>query len=408
MRIVYLHRLHLNGSGQTIQVLRDYHALARRGHDVHLLYRATRPLAREDLPPLLARYGLPPLVNFNLHWIAEGARGRARAAGMAGQLARAAGQPVVFVARTLEHAAQALNLRRDGGIVLLELHETAIPHMVYAEQGRRWRSWWSRLRERRVLGAVDGIICTVGSQAALLDQLFPEHAPHSVLPNGVDLGAFSGLAPKPPRTASQPFRLRYAGQFTAWKNTDILFAALRALPDSVTLELAGGAAGAEAETRAMLEASAARHGVAHRLRYAGFLAPRDVPAFLRAADALALPLGNNVQSRYFTSPMKLFEYAASGVPMVVTRQPTTESLVEDGKQALLVAPESPSALATAVEALLHDPALGARLADTARAWVGQYAYDERARRYEEFMARRIAASRSSGGRSRVEHEATGG
>jgi len=83
--------------------------------------------------------------------------------------------------------------------------------------------------------------------------------------------------------------------------------------------------------------------------------------------------------------MKLFEYAASGVPMVVARQPTTLSLVRDGEQALLVSPDSAQELADAVDRLMASPELAARLAARAREWVRQYAYEERARRYQEFL-----------------------
>ncbi len=41
---IYLHRLHFpSESGQTIQVLRHYHALAVRGETVHIYYRARSP-----------------------------------------------------------------------------------------------------------------------------------------------------------------------------------------------------------------------------------------------------------------------------------------------------------------------------------------------------------------------------
>jgi len=83
--------------------------------------------------------------------------------------------------------------------------------------------------------------------------------------------------------------------------------------------------------------------------------------------------------------MKLFEYAGSGVPMVVTRQPTTESLVEEDVHALMAAPGSAGDLAAAIGRLLADPALGSRLAARAREWVAQYSCAERARRYEQFL-----------------------
>jgi glycosyltransferase involved in cell wall biosynthesis len=387
-RIIYLHRLEFTGSGQTLQVLRDYASLLRHGHEVHLFYRAGRPLSGAELDDAVARHGLSPQAGLQFHCIPEGWGGKRRLAQAADALMGASDVPVVLVTRTMDHARLALALRLRTHPrpvrVIIELHEGAFPHMVYQERDRRARAWFSRRGERYVLRQVDGIVATVGSQVTLLDEIFPEHARVTVLPNGVDLPAFtteSGAG----RTADGRFHLRYAGQFLAWKNTDILIEALKYLPAPVVLDLAGGKPGAEAQAREAIAVVARRHGVEPRVRYAGFLSPQDVPSFLTQADALLLPLGNNVQSRYFTSPMKLFEYAASGVPMIVARQPTTMSLVRDGEQALLVSPDSAQELAGAVQRLMASPELAAALAARARAWVRRYSYEERARRYQDFL-----------------------
>jgi glycosyltransferase involved in cell wall biosynthesis len=388
-RIIYLHRLEFTGSGQTLQVLRDYASLMRHGHEVHLFYRAGRALSGAELDDAVARHGLSPRTGLQFHCIPEGWGGKRRLYRAADALMGASDVPVVLVTRTMDHARLALALRLrthpNPVRVIIELHEGAFPHMVYQERNRRARAWFSRRSERYVLRQVDGIVATVGSQIALLDEIFPEHARATVLPNGVDLPAFAG-APGAGKSANGRFHLRYAGQFLAWKNTDILIEALKYLPAPVVLDLAGGKPGAEEQAREAIAAVARRHGVEPRVRYAGFLSPKDVPAFLMQADALLLPLGSNVQSRYFTSPMKLFEYAASGVPMIVARQPTTLSLVRDGEQALLVSPDSAQELADAVKQLMASPGLAAGLAARAREWVRQYSYEERARRYQEFLA----------------------
>lgn len=382
--IFYFHRLAFpSESGQTIQVVRDYGALAELGHMVHLFYRATDALAPAAADRALHRYGVTATDRVHLHHVREGIGGGARLRSAATALVASVRGPVVFATRTLDHAAAALKLQRlfsPRARVVLELHETAIPHMVFREQGRRVRAWISERVERRVFGAVDGIVSTVGSQLALLDQQFPRHAPAVVLPNGV-----MPDAPARERIPNGTVRLRYAGQLGGWKNTDVMIEALSCLPDKVILEIAGGKAGREEETRRQLELVAARSGVAGRVRYVGVLEPDSVPSFLAKADVLLLPLGENVQSRYFTSPMKLFEYAASGVPMVVTRQPTTESLITDGVQALMVAPNSARDLANGIVRLIAEPALARRLAATAAAWVREYAYPQRARRYEAFL-----------------------
>jgi glycosyltransferase involved in cell wall biosynthesis len=387
-RIIYLHRLEFTGSGQTLQVLRDYDSLLRHGHEVHLFYRAPREMSGAELGDAVARHGLSPQTGLQFHCVPEGWSGKRRLYRAADTLIGTSDFPVVLVTRTMDHARMALALRLRTHPhpvrVIIELHEGAFPHMVYRERGRRVRAWFSRRSERHVLSRVDGIIATVGSQITLLDEIFPEHTRATVLPNGVDLPAFTA-EPGAGKTADGHFHLRYAGQFLAWKNTDILIEALKYLPASVVLDLAGGKPGAEEQTRQAIGAVARRHGVEPRIRYAGFLSPKDVPAFLTQADALLLPLGNNVQSRYFTSPMKLFEYAASGVPMVVARQPTTLSLVRDGEQALLVSPDSAQELADAVNRLMTSPELAARLAARAREWVRQYSHEERARRYQDYL-----------------------
>ena len=387
-RIIYLHRLEFTGSGQTIQVLRDYHSLARLGYEVHVFYRAPRALSDTELAEAATRHGLTAGTPLKFHCISEGFGGKRRLFRAADSLMEKSDLPVVIAVRTMDHARLALALRlrtqRQPARVIIELHEGAFPHMVYRERGRHVRAWFSRRSERHVLREVDGIVATVGSQEALLKEIFPAHARVSVLPNGVDLPAFEN-ASSATTTGDGRFHLRYAGQFLAWKNTDIMIEAIQHLPPSAILELAGGKPGAEEQTRRAIEAVARRHGVEQRVHYVGFLSPKDVPAFLMQANALLLPLGNNVQSRYFTSPMKLFEYAASGVPMVVARQPTTLSLVRDNEEVLMVGPDSAREMADAVNRLMTAPALAARLAARAREWVRQYSYEERARRYQDFF-----------------------
>lgn len=57
---------------------------------------------------------------------------------------------------------------------------------------------------------------------------------------------------------------------------------------------------------------------------------------------------------------------ASGVPVVATRLSGIPELVEDGVTGLLVEPHDPERLAAALERLLADDELAARLAGAAR------------------------------------------
>jgi len=81
-----------------------------------------------------------------------------------------------------------------------------------------------------------------------------------------------------------------------------------------------------------------------------------VPAYLDACDVLASPhvdLGGGVE--FFGSPTKLFEYMASGKPIVASRLGQIGDVLADGESALLVGPGDVRELANALEVLLEDP-----------------------------------------------------
>ena len=99
------------------------------------------------------------------------------------------------------------------------------------------------------------------------------------------------------------------------------------------------------------------------------LTPRstdEVAAALGAARAFALPSIRLPSGRMEGIPVALMEAMASGVPVVATRLSGIPELVEDGVTGLLVEPHDPEGLAAALERLLADDELAARLASAAR------------------------------------------
>jgi glycosyltransferase involved in cell wall biosynthesis len=116
--------------------------------------------------------------------------------------------------------------------------------------------------------------------------------------------------------------------------------------------------------------------------HVSFLGVReDVPPLMAAADLFVFP------SLWEGQGNALLEAMAIGAPIVATDIPSTRETVTDGEHALLVPPGDAAALAAAVNRLLADPALAARLADAARLRARDYDIERTTRDLEAVYAR---------------------
>jgi glycosyltransferase involved in cell wall biosynthesis len=181
--------------------------------------------------------------------------------------------------------------------------------------------------------------------------------------------------PSPPTDG--PARLIYVGQLYPWKGVDLLLRALADVP-GVELTIVGGLP--HDPERVRLERLAVVQGVADRCIFAGPQPYRFVPRLLASADIALLPLAEGLVARCFTSPLKLFDYLAAGLPIVAVDFPTIREVLRDGENGLLVAPNDHAAMAAAIKRLLADPELAGSLATQARRDAAEYTWDKRAER----------------------------
>ncbi len=93
---------------------------------------------------------------------------------------------------------------------------------------------------------------------------------------------------------------------------------------------------------------------------------QDIPSLLRRAGLFVL------SSLTEGISMTLLEAMAVGLPVVATRVGGNPEVVVDGQTGLLVPPESPAELASAMLRLLHDPEGGHRMGRAGRLWVEQH------------------------------------
>jgi glycosyltransferase involved in cell wall biosynthesis len=248
---------------------------------------------------------------------------------------------------------------------------------------------------RKVMGMVAGAVVITGQLAHLFEQLGVLADRLLVAPDGVNLARFDGL---PGRAGCREalglphdaFLVGYVGRLHTLgmgKGLDTLVEALAQLRDAprpARLCLVGG----PDEAAEAVRQHAVEIGLQDAVLTFGQVHPDAVPRYLRAFDVCAMPFPWTTHFAYYASPMKLFEYMASGTPIVATDLPSTAEIVRDGESALLVPPDDADALAGALRRLRDDPALGERLTARARSEVAGYTWEARARRILHFARER--------------------
>lgn len=164
----------------------------------------------------------------------------------------------------------------------------------------------------------------------------------------------------------------YTGHLYSWKGVDTLAEAARALPE-VAVYFVGG-------TESDRFAFAQKHGATPNIHIVGHRPHAEMPLWQRAADVLVLPnTAKEEISAQYTSPMKLFEYMASGTPIVASDIPSIQDVVADSEVSFVTA-DNPLQLARMIEEVLTRGDDGR--ASRARQKVAEHTWQKRAQRIE--------------------------
>ncbi|MCC6613616.1 MAG: glycosyltransferase family 4 protein [Anaerolineae bacterium] len=206
----------------------------------------------------------------------------------------------------------------------------------------------------------------------------------TALPESFDAGEWRARA----RAAQGDFLIAHFGLINRSKGLDVLLRALATLRgDGVPARLliVGGTSGDNdptnldyaKEIEALIESLELRPYI----HQTGYLDERDVGAYLRAADAVALPFHDGASYRR-GSLMAALRYAC---PIVTTTPAVAIPAFVDGDNLLCVAPEDASALAAALRRLHDDPELRHKLSQGAAALAPTFDWAQIAREHVDFF-----------------------
>jgi glycosyltransferase involved in cell wall biosynthesis len=300
--------------------------------------------------------------------------------------------PLLDYSFTLAVMHAIVRRRREAGeAVLYARAERLLPWLlrlkrllglrVYFELHNGYSQSWAR----RLLGC-DGVVATThGLREQVVRAGVPRErclvAPNAVEQSRVDLQLERADARRQLGLPIDRAIVCYTGQLFPWKGASTLVESAAWLPEAHFLIVGG-----RPRDVMGLRQLAASRGLAN-VWAVGQVAPARVPLYQAAADVLVLPnaIGETVWTEY-TSPLKLFEYLASGRPIVASDLPSLREVLVDGRNAVLVRPSDPAALAAGIERVLASPALAQTLAEAGRREVADATWDQRARAVLEFLA----------------------
>ena len=265
-------------------------------------------------------------------------------------------------------------------------------------------SGWRRLLQARLLASQH--IITVVISKRLIECLTRHHgfvpvrtlvlhdaAPAGIVPLPLDQRRARLIGIVPQAYGAWRQVCGYFGHLYAGRGVEVIEAMADARPDVLFLVFGGNESDMTASRRANARCN---------LHYMGHVPHPVAQEAMRSMDVLLMPYQKSVSigvagqdTAQWMSPMKMFEYMASGVPLVSSDLPVLREVLEEGRNALLVAPGDPRAWVAAVDRLAFDPDFAAYLGANAHVDYQQlYTWAARARQLLE-AAKELQFARSS-------------
>jgi glycosyltransferase involved in cell wall biosynthesis len=372
--------------GGSVHVTAVAEGLAELGHDVHVL---VSPGNRGEIPSGKAKWFAlpPPLGNRRLRLL------RAREVASRARQFR----PDVVIERYYNFGGEGMLAAKNvGALAVLEVNAPVVDHpgslkgivdrALICEPMRRWRDWQCRHAD---------VIVTPSAK------IIPAYVPASKILRtewGADTERF-----RPGATGRIPFTRNdgdvvavFSGAFRAWHGAIHLVEAIRRLRARGRRDVRAVFVGDGPELPRVRAAAAGLDGIT----LIGAVPHEDVPAILAAADIGVAPFDvashPSLAHEFHWSPLKIFEYMASGLPVVAPRIARLADIVSHGNEGLLYDAANPEALADALESLAS-PAVRQPLGAAARAHaVSEFSWSSHCRRLEDAIqdARRRPACAS--------------
>jgi glycosyltransferase involved in cell wall biosynthesis len=342
-------------TGGSVHVLEVARGLAGRGHEVHAVVHREAGAPAEEKRDGVSWHRISWRPGHRLF------RFRARAA--VERLIHAV-KPQALMERYYNFGGEGIFAAEKAGVPsLLEVNSPAVDHPGSVKAALDAATLFRPLRRRR-----ERLCRSATALVSPLVEIVPEFArPKTVKVSwGANVDAFHPSRRRAELRAalgvpSGAVAVLFSGSFRPWHGVHVLEAAARRLAprDALYFLFAGGPGAAE--------------GAGYRGRRLGSLPYERMPELVASADVGTAPYDTRrlrqLRLGFYWSPLKIFEYMASGLPTVTIPQPPLDEIVREEQEGLHFREGDDADLARVLERLAGDEALRARLGTQARARV---------------------------------------
>ncbi len=247
---------------------------------------------------------------------------------------------------------------------------------IYTEYHSVYRH---RRFSNRFFRNLDGVISITEILKQDLIETYPL-APEKcfVAPDGVDLERYRGVntdeARKRVGIPQNEFTVMYTGHLYPRKGGQVLIKAASDIDGEIYI--VGG-------YKEDINRIKSNYTIPENVHFTGFVDPSEIPYYQYSADILVAPYTSDALRHI--SPLKLFEYMATGTPIVASNFPVLKEVLSDRKNSLLVELDNSNALRNAINELRTNPELAKSIAEQAQKDVEQYSWQARAERILQFI-----------------------
>lgn len=283
---------------------------------------------------------------------------------------------------------KSLRLKVDEGSVAI----TRNPELVATLKAKglevffdahRWPESKNQLY-RLMLRDADGIICNSRGTA----NEFKINGFRNIISaaNGVDLVSYnikasSSALKKELVLPPSSFVAMYVGHLYSWKGVDVVLASAELMRnEDIYFVLVGGT---EKDISAYRQKI--KKANLEKVILLGHRKKEKIPALQMGADVLLLPnIPVNQESDKFTSPLKMFEYMASGVPILASMLPSITEVLNEENAFLFKAGDA-LAMKEALLKIINNPETAKLRAQKAKQDSKFYTWENRAQKIIDFM-----------------------